>query len=693
MAVTIINNAAPSKRPDNRGKVHCGKGRQNTNAQNKKKAGGKRKRVSRDEQLYGKLERLKLFCASNSRLPSGKGVKGQPQSDEAKLGQFIYNLRRSPNKLEDAKLVAYINAIDPKILGGGSKKRGKKKRKITISKDDRFQNNLDLVREFFILRQRLPYGGSSVAQEQKLGYFINDCRKYQRAGTLSDARKDAINDVHPGILSYHKTNSRKRKASPEWEIEFAKAASRTTIQQVRSHGYPSDGVSYVPVHPSAEEHMIRETGACFKFKPSDCNPGTTSKSTIQDVMSYALYPDRRKRDYEGGDTVPTFTPNVVDDPKRSSNHRSGSLFPSNNVPSRIKELMAQVEELLMPNDLIGRLQACCNFDEFDALMKENEHIFDTFNFGDGGLRVDEKVVNIFDTHFPQPRRQSYSTYAGPPRPCPSLLDLNGEAVHLQELLMYGATGRPILDTRCRPMDNLLYNLSVEVWKHVWEQLSPLSQVCPPLACVGMMYSWVKSGRKGVKDMKGEMRPHHDNRHKPNTNQAIGANNEEDSNSHMHGSDVIVVTFGDDMEYQMIRPNHKKKQTYANMTQTQALANRSAQRKNNNLSLMKTMSLGNGSIYVHTCDDDDLYYHALEFLGQLGKNRSKVRFALVFRWLTKSAYFRQSAADHRGNRYSMIDKKAMKDLDKMPKSSDKWWRSMQYLDDDGNNTLKQLMDPK
>lgn len=166
MAVTIINNAAPSKRPDNRGKVHCGKGRQNTNAQNKKKAGGKRKRVSRDEQLYGKLERLKLFCASNSRLPSGKGVKGQPQSDEAKLGQFIYNLRRSPNKLEDAKLVAYINAIDPKILGGGSKKRGKKKRKITISKDDRFQNNLDLVREFFILRQRLPYGGSSVAQEQ-----------------------------------------------------------------------------------------------------------------------------------------------------------------------------------------------------------------------------------------------------------------------------------------------------------------------------------------------------------------------------------------------------------------------------------------------------------------------------------------------------------------------------------------------
>ena len=250
------------------------------------------------------------------------------------------------------------------------------------------------------------------------------------------------------------------------------------------------------------------------------------------------------------------------------------------------------------------------------------------------------------------------------------------------------------------MDNLLYNLSVEVWKHVWEQLSPLSQVCPPLACVGMMYSWVKSGRKGVKsgrkgvkDMKGEMRPHHDNRHKPNTNQAIGANNEEDSNSHMHGSDVIVVTFGDNMEYQMIRPNHKKKQTYANMTQENALENRSAQRKNKKLSLMKTMSLGHGSIYVHTCDDDDLYYHALEFLGQLGKNRSKVRFALVFRWLTKSAYFRQSAADHRGNRYSMIDKKAMKDLDKMPKSADQWWGAMQYLDDDGNNTLKQLMDPK
>ena len=103
MAVTIINNAAPSKRPDNRGKVHAPTP---PSAPTAKKAGGKRKRVSRDEQLYGKLERLKLFCESNSRLPSGKGVKGQPQSDEAKLGQFIYNLRRSPNKLEDAKLVA-----------------------------------------------------------------------------------------------------------------------------------------------------------------------------------------------------------------------------------------------------------------------------------------------------------------------------------------------------------------------------------------------------------------------------------------------------------------------------------------------------------------------------------------------------------------------------------------------------------
>jgi hypothetical protein len=682
MAVTIINNAAQVRmQPDNSGKVQRAR-RENTRAKSKKKAGGKRKRESHDERLYRLLDRVKLFCKEHGRLPLGtsSSKKGQPTSDEGQLAQFIYNLRRRNKILEDREWVAYINAINPMIL---ERKERKKKRKTIVSNDDRFQNNIDLLGEFFILRQRLPsVAASATREERKLGHFINDCRKFQRAGTLSDERKDAINAVHPGILSYNKTNSRKRKASSEWEEEFAKAASRTSIQQVRSCAYPSDGIPYVPVCSSNEEHMIRETGACFKFQPSDCHPETTSQSTLQDVMSYALHPERRKRDYEGGDTIPTFIPNVVNiDRKRGPNHRSGSLFPSDNVPSHIKQLMSQVEDLLMPNNLIGRIQSCRNLDEFDVIMKEEEHLFDTFNYGDKGLSY-KKVVNIFDTHFPQPRRQSYSTYAEPPIRCPSILDENGEAVHLQELFRYGATGRPILDTRCRPMNNLLYNLGVEAWKHVREQLSPLSQVCPPNACVGMMYSWVKSEGE-EKDMKSEMRPHHDNRHKPNTNEAIGANNEEDSNSHMHGSDVIMLTFGDEMEYQLIPPTHRNGQTYAKMSQENAIDNRTA-------GFMKTMPLGNGTIYVHTCDDDDLYFHALRFTGDFV--RSRVRFALVFRWLTKPAYFRQSAADHRGHRYSMIDKKAIEDVDKMPKKAQMWWRAMHYLDDNGNNTLRQLMDP-
>ena len=158
------------------------------------------------------------------------------------------------------------------------------------------------------------------------------------------------------------------------------------------------------------------------------------------------------------------------------------------------------------------------------------------------------------------------------------------------------------------------------------------------------------------------------------------------NSHILGSDVLMVTIGEDtMDFHLLRPNHAKHQNHK-FTQKEACKNRNS----TNPSLTKTIILPHGSLYVHTAHDDEMYYHGLDYVKEHSK-RNRVRVVLIFRWLSVLSVFRQSSQDERCNRYSTVDKHAF-DFFYNARKGHVWFNAVGYLDKDRNNKVTQLMDP-
>ena len=179
-------------------------------------------------------------------------------------------------------------------------------------------------------------------------------------------------------------------------------------------------------------------------------------------------------------------------------------------------------------------------------------------------------------------------------------------------------------------------------------------------------------------LKSEMRLHKDNGHRDDiSGKQKGGNVDKEMNSHIFGSDVLMVTIGDTMDFHLVRANSEKGQTYK-FTQEKAIINKKDKR------LTKTVPLSHGSLYVHTDNDDEIYYHGLDFAKERTK-RNRVRIVLVFRWLSAPSFFRQSSQDERCNRYSTVDKHAIEKLHNS-NSGHLWFNALGYLDKDGNNTL-------
>ena len=339
------------------------------------------------------------------------------------------------------------------------------------------------------------------------------------------------------------------------------------------------------------------------------------------------------------------------------------------------------------------------------MLNDNEMVFDSFHYGVGGY-VYSEVGCILDMKYPQPYRTSFSCTLGPSHYFPSL------GTECQELYTYGSPGRSTVDARCRPMPDSKYEVGVEAWNVAHPHLSAMCQVCPPYNCQMLMYpdlhliddtssaaSKTKkksklnkskskksiSSENRTKHLRSEMRLHKDNGHQDDiTGKHRGGNVDKEMNSHILGSDVMMVTIGDTMDFHLVRPNYAN-QNYK-FTQKAAINNK----KSTNISLTKTVPLSHGSLYVHTAHDDEMYYHGLDFVKEHSK-RNRVRVVLVFWWLSVPSFFRQSSHDDPCNRYSTVDKHAFEKLYNNKKGN-LWFNALGYLDKDGKNTVTQLMDP-
>ena len=196
-------------------------------------------------------------------------------------------------------------------------------------------------------------------------------------------------------------------------------------------------------------------------------------------------------------------------------------------------------------------------------------------------------------------------------------------------------------------------------------------------------------------IKAEMRPHHDNGTRDiSTGKHTGANPDKEVNSHIYGTDVLLVTScadGDGMDYHLIRASHKKdpetgeKQDYT-MSQMSTVHNLRRHKNNPKLNLVKTVKLDNNSLYIHTAHDDEIYSHALEYAEEIAK-RNRVRLVFVYRMLAVSSHFRQSADDLRGNRYSLLSKHAIEKCMDRDLDAHEWLKALEYLDNEGNCILQ------
>ena len=183
---------------------------------------------------------------------------------------------------------------------------------------------------------------------------------------------------------------------------------KTSTSVVWFYFFPCTFKSYVSSTHSFEEHMITKSGCHLKFKPIDCCPTVTKPGTMAGVFSYVLFPRLQLTSQINSILHETIT--FDDIPAKNYNHHSSTLIPPKDVPSKLKGLVEDAKELLMSNNLMGRLTDCKPIAEPDTLMLENEMCFDTFNYGIGHLYYKE-LGCIMDQHYPQPYRTSFLSNA------------------------------------------------------------------------------------------------------------------------------------------------------------------------------------------------------------------------------------------------------------------------------------------
>jgi hypothetical protein len=168
-----------------------------------------------------------------------------------------------------------------------------------------------------------------------------------------------------------------------------------------------------------------------------------------------------------------------------------------------------------------------------------------------------------------------------------------------------------------------------------------------------------------------MRLHKDNGYQSEDGDLAGTTAPSDTNSHIFGTDVMVVTLNDSMNFHLVPPpsgsTHRA-------TQQQYM-------KEKMRSKGKVIELDEYSIYIHSAHDDELYMHGLEFDSTTKKSQTnRTRFAFVFRWLCKSKMYRASEHDDASNRYSVYERSAFDQITKGFRiTGNQWFEHLNYDD--------------
>ena len=413
------------------------------------------------------------------------------------------------------------------------------------------------------------------------------------------------------------------------------------------------------------EYMMKKIGT-YGMSSDECGP-QSKKGTLQRVMYYLM-------DKNAKPTLNAISKSSgvqVDVPQANfvvPNHHHSYYIPPNIIPSHIKQQMNSVLYEVLSPAMLTSLSKCTTKDEVFGILQLNEGFFDTFHFGASGL-YSKDITPIFSTRFPQPRRINFSVQRSPPKVIPQV------NIKVQELFVYGSAGRPYLDQRCRKMPESVYSLGEECWKLCLNFLGPLSQQCPPVHCQVCTY---------FSKFKSKMTLHKDNGFQDEGGKQNGVAIPIDLNSHIFGSDVMIVTLNDgDMDFLLVPPpagSTKGHRSSTKLYQNELKKGRA-----------KRIKLEKYSVHIHSAHDDEIYMHGLEFDENARKATfNKTRVAFIFRWLCNSKMFRVDPYDDKSRRYSAFEKSVFEELrNGYGKTRNNWFQCLGYSESDVDDIIEKL----
>lgn len=450
--------------------------------------------------------------------------------------------------------------------------------------------------------------------------------------------------IHPGLLSTRKIFDITKHPTPHpWQLYFDKFKNGTNISHcVQQFRNPSTNTPWLLNANSFEQYILQRTNALHHIYPEDCLTNSPLGS-MQHILSYALN-DRLDM------PAVAFQPNIH--PCKLSIAPGSYFKPHNNTPE-LNNALSIAHQHLFPGNLLQKLRHCEDDIEVRDTLLENSDLFDAFHIPAGGRP--NNVINIMDTTYQQPRRTSYSCTFGPPIHFPSL-DIPVTRLYSY----YHGKGRAAADDRARPMPSWLYTLGIETWKHVYHSLPPTCQIIPPYHCQILWYT--DTFKRGTNQRtSGRTGLHRDS----------GAYKTDDDNySHIRGTSVTTTTLGDEMVYSLVAPDTTTNKTSKTMNLTHAKKNRKKSH------LVKETVLEDESTYVHTPDDDASYVHGAHF-GPYNSSihtPTRVRAALVWRYLGRHQFYRAKHEEDKRIKYSMVSKHAYDELEQW-QTGHKWAKAL------------------
>jgi len=216
------------------------------------------------------------------------------------------------------------------------------------------------------------------------------------------------------------------------------------------------------------------------------------------------------------------------------------------------------------------------------------------------------ITRLNELPHPQPKRLTFSAVSDTRS---STFDHGCE---LYRLCVYGASGRPMEDWRCRPMPFGIYNLGRYLWEKNHPFLTDLSRVSPPNSCqVNFYYS----------RFKGHIRKHRDNGIRDMGGCVHYMSTPIEENSQLHGTNVMTFSIGSPMEFTLhaFKDDKSGKNNAGMYTDTAGL----------------TTTLEDGSCFLLHPTDDETHMHSARFVGV---EYYGVRCALNFRWCVNEKWF-------------------------------------------------------